>query len=107
MPAVQQLAVAVQRFAGAASHVQPCFLAQPKQPHAAAASVSPGAAGPQCAPPTTSSAPLLPRTQRISLAKTKSDAVAKQDGTFRERPKAERRKKEEAEGAGCARQAVC
>lgn len=28
--------------------------------------------------------------QRVALAKTKSDAVAKADGTFRERPKAER-----------------
>ena len=83
---------------------------------AAAVSVSPGAAGPICctcqiAPGQLilfcSFAPLLPRPQRISLAKTKSDAVAKQDGTFRERPKAERRKKEEAEGAGSARQAVC
>lgn len=41
----------------------------------------------------------LASPQRISLAKTKSDAVAKLDGTFRERPKAERRKKE-TEGAG-------
>jgi U2 small nuclear ribonucleoprotein B'' len=41
--------------------------------------------------------PFFDKPIRISVAKTKSDAVAKLDGTFKERPKAERRKKEAEE----------
>lgn len=40
--------------------------------------------------------------QRIALAKTKSDAISKQDGTFRERPKVERQVKSKA-AAGAVR----
>lgn len=40
--------------------------------------------------------------QRIALAKTKSDAVAKVDGTFKERPKAARPAKEKPAAGGAA-----
>ena len=39
--------------------------------------------------------------QRVSLSKTKSDAVAKLDGTFVERAKAERQEKNKAATGGC------
>lgn len=53
-----------------------------------------------CSPRMPPSLPVSSCPQRISLAKTKSDAVSKLDGTFRERPKAERRKKDAEGGCG-------
>ena len=44
-----------------------------------------------------------PFLQRIALAKTKSDTIAKLDGTFRERPKVEQQKKGKAATGGNGR----